>query len=389
MKTYEKILDDLKSRDLLRLEKTLSSYQDVKVIYEERPLHLMGSNNYLSLNHIPELNAFTKAVIDDYGTGAGGSRLTTGSTDWHAALENRLAEFKACEASLVFASGYMANLGVITALAHRESHIFSDRDNHASIVDGILLSQAKFSRYKHLDLKDLEGKLASSPSDHKIVITDTVFSMDGSMADLKNLIPLCRAYKALLIVDDAHGLGVLGARGQGLSEHLGLDEGIDLTIGTLSKAVPASGGYVTGSKLLIDLIKNKARPYIFSTAPPAHLMATAYKALEIIQASGHRRRVLQEKITFFIDTLNKGGLKVAPSTSPIVPIIIGEAQKTMVLQDLLLEDSIYMPGIRPPTVKKGTSRLRASLNYNHSYQDLAYIADRLIYHCRHLEIIGV
>jgi len=387
MYTYEKIIQDLKSRDLYRKEKTLSSMQDVCVQYEERSLHLMGSNNYLSLNGHPRLQAICHEVLDTFGTGSGGSRLTTGSSDWHKKLEDQISAFKETEDSLIFSSGYAANLGVITSLAHKETHVFSDKDNHASIVDGLLLSGCQLTRYKHLNYKDLERRLSQSTSHHKIIITDTVFSMDGSTADLRVLSKLAKAYSALLIVDDAHGLGVLGPKGQGLGHEQNMVQSIDLTIGSLSKAIPGSGGYVTGSKLLVDIIRNKARSYIFSTAPPAHMMALAYEAINMIKEGDHRRQALAEKTSYFIDKLRAAGFKIPDQMTPIIPIPIGPSDLTLQVQDALLEDGIYIPGIRPPTVKKNHAQLRASINYNHSHDQLDYICSRIIHHCKVYQVI--
>lgn len=377
------LIEELKKLNIkneLRDFKVLETYQDVIVKWNGNDLHLMGSNNYLSLNNDPRLNQIAKEVTDSFGTGSGGSRLTTGTTSWHRKLEEYISELKSTADSLIFGSGYMANLGVISGIADKSFTVFSDRYNHASINDGIALSGATLSRYKHMDLIDLEKRVAACDSNRKIIVTDSVFSMDGSIAPIKEISEISKKYGCILIVDDAHGLGVLGENGLGISDYLGLKDEIDLTIGTLSKSIPSSGGYVTGRKVLIDLIRNKSRSFIFSTSLPPSAMAVAHRALSIIVDESDRRTSLIEKTNYFIDKLRNGGVNIDNQLTPIIPIIIGEASDTMEIQRRLLEDGIFIPGIRPPTVPRGTSRLRASVNSAHTYMSLDYIAARIVYH---------
>ncbi len=379
-------LELLKSKHEYRDLKVIESYQDVKVKINNKTLHLLGSNNYLSLNNHPKINQISKDVVDAFGTGSGGSRLTTGTTSWHERLEHRITQFKGTESTLVFASGYMANLGVISSLTDKNWSVFSDKYNHASIVDGIQLSDAKLIRYKHCHLEDLEKRLSKSDSDYKMIITDSVFSMDGNIAPIKAISRLAKIYNAILVVDDAHGFGVLGTFGKGISEHLGLTDEIDLTIGTLSKAVPSSGGYVTGKKNCIDLIKNTARSFIFSTSLPPNVMAASCQSIDLIEQSTERRSELLSKVNYFVSGLNDNGFNIPERQTPIVPIIIGDSEITLKLQNCLLEEGIFIPAIRPPTVPKGTSRLRASINYNHTYEDLDFIIEKIT---KHTKLLGV
>lgn len=373
-------LTKLDGKNELRDFKVLETYQDVVVKWNGKDLHLMGSNNYLSLNNDKRLNSIAKEITDSFGTGSGGSRLTTGTSSWHKKLEDHITYLKSTDDTLIFGSGYMANLGVISGIADKSFTIFSDRYNHASINDGISLSGAKLSRYKHVDVVDLENRVSSCDSKHKIIVTDSVFSMDGTIAPIREISDISKKYGCILIVDDAHGLGVLGDKGLGISNYLSLNDEIDLTIGTLSKSIPSSGGYVTGKKLLIDIIKNKSRSFIFSTSLPPSTMAVAYEALNIIVSENERRIKLVEKTNYFIDKLRDGGIDIQHQITPIIPILIGDSASTMEIQKRLLEDGIFIPGIRPPTVPRGTSRLRASVNYSHSYENLDYIASRIIHH---------
>lgn len=377
-------LTKLDSKNELRDFKVLETYQDVVVKWNGKDLHLMGSNNYLSLNNDERLNSISKEITDLFGTGSGGSRLTTGTSSWHRKLEEHITYLKSTDDTLIFGSGYMANLGVISGIADKSFTIFSDRYNHASINDGISLSGAKLSRYKHVDVVDLENRVAICDTKHKIIVTDSVFSMDGTIAPIREISKISKKYDCILIVDDAHGLGVLGDKGLGISDYLSLNNEIDLTIGTLSKSIPSSGGYVTGKKILIDLIKNKSRSFIFSTSLPPSTMAVAYEALNIIVSENERRIKLVEKTNYFIDKLRDGGIDIQHQITPIIPILIGDSALTMEIQKRLLEDGIFIPGIRPPTVPRGKSRLRASVNYSHSYENLDYIASRIIYHYNHI-----
>lgn len=369
---YENALKKLQEASEYRECLPLSSAQDVHVQLKDKELLLLGSNNYLSLNKHPAINEAAEQAIHFWGTGSGGSRLTTGTNDCHVRLETTITQFKQTEATLLFSSGYAANVGVMSALADKDFTIFSDRLNHASIVDGIALSGAKWFRYRNVD--DLADRLVNCTSKYKLVVTDSVFSMDGTIAPIRELQTLCELHDALLIVDDAHGVGVLGKKGKGISEYLNLEKPLPLVVGTLSKAIPSSGGYVTGNKILIDYIRNKARSFLFSTATTPSSAAAACKAFEIIESEGWRRVQLHDNIRHFVQALNDNGFEVPQSETPIIPIIIGDSPTTMALQQRLLAAGIYIPGIRPPTVPKGTSRLRASVNVNHTKEQLSWVA---------------
>lgn len=377
MNYFKEKLQTIKDKDEYRDFRVLESFQDTIVSYKNKEFHLMGSNNYLSLNNNKQLNKIAKEVVDAFGTGAGGSRLTTGTSFWHEKLEDKLTKSKNTESSLVFGSGYMANLGAISGLTDKTWTIFSDKYNHASIVDGINLSGAKLLRYNHRDINHLKRRLRNCLSKNKMIITDSVFSMDGTVAPIAALIELSNEFDCILVVDDAHGFGVLGENGMGISEYLKLEHEIDLTIGSFSKAVPSSGGYVTGKNYLVEIIKNQARSFIYSTALPPHIMAINYKAIEIIESEKYRRIELRDKVDYFIEKLMENGINIENSITPIIPIIIGDSKITMKIQSELLKDNIFIPGVRPPSVPIGSSRLRASVNLNHKYKDLEYIASKI------------
>lgn len=348
---------------------------------------LFGSNDYLSLSADKRIQAAIEEALEVYGSGSGGSRLTTGSYMSHEALENRIAADKGTEACLLFNSGYAANVGALQAICDKDWTVFSDRYNHASIVDGIALSGAKLSRYRHSDLADLERRLKADVSEKKLIVTDGVFSMDGDIALLPEICKLAQAYHALVMVDDAHGMGVLGADGMGSVSHYGLKNQVDIQMGTLSKAIPGVGGYVAGSKALIDYLRNHSRSYIYTTALPAYVLAGSLKALEIVATEPWRRERLRALTAYLRHGLLEARFNVLPSETPIQALIAGDAETTVALARLLLEDGIYVPAIRPPTVPKGLGRLRITLTVEHTQADIQCLIERLLIHGKTLGLI--
>lgn len=387
MKYIKEILSSLKEQGLYRDCKYIQSVQAPKVIMEEREMILLGSNNYLGLSDEETLKQVAIDAINQYGVGAGGSRLTTGSFDLFRKLEDRLAAFKGTEASLVFNTGYMANVGILSGLCNREWTIFCDKYNHASIIDGSLLSGAKLIRYKHCDMEDLERKIIKHKSRYNIIVTDGVFSMDGDIAPLDEIVKLAKKYDILTMVDDAHGVGVLGKNGSGTVSYFNLNQEIDIQMGTLSKSIPSVGGYAAGKKEIIDFLKNLSRSFIFSTALPPSAIAVSLKAIDMIEQDDERRKRLIELSKWFKEELIKIGFEVGDTQTPIIPVMIGDAEKTVLMRESLLEEGIYVPAIRPPTVPKGTSRLRISLMATHNIEDLQYVLEKLALHAKRLEII--
>lgn len=362
------------SAGLTRTRRLVSGPQQPALTSDGQRVLGFCSNDYLGLASHPAIAAAVASALPVTGVGGAASHLICGHHEAHHQLELRLAAFTGRSAALFFSTGYMANLGVISALAGRGDTIFSDRLNHASIIDGCILSRAKVQRYPHNDVDALAGKLAKTDG-HKLVVTDGVFSMDGDLAPLRELAVLCKAHDALLVVDDAHGLGVLGARGGGSLQQLGLsEEEVPLLIGTLGKAVGTSGAFVAGPQLLIDYLVQKARTYIYTTAMPPALAVATCTSLELIQGEPERRTHLQHLIRRFREEAEVLGYTLMPSSTPIQPILVGDNWTALTLSQELEERGLLVTAIRPPTVPEGEARLRVTLSAAHSDADL----DRLL-----------
>ena len=340
---------------------------------------LLASNSYLDLANIDELKQAMAQAVLEWGTGSGGARLTTGNKTPHQELEEFIAKFKGEESAITFNTGYMANVGTISALCGKNDFIFSDELNHASIIDGIRLSRAKCFVYKHNDMADLQRVIQEAdksrvgesvlPASRKLIVTDAVFSMDGDLANLPELLRVAKENDCLLMIDEAHATGVLGKTGRGLAEHYGCAHA-DVIVGTLSKAVAAEGGFVAGLKQLTEFLKNKSRSFIFTTAMAPAVAAAACNNLRYIDAHPERVQNLRDNVKFFCEALQREGVKVELSPSAIVPIVIGDEAKAMQVSAKLQEQGILIPAIRYPTVAKGQARLRASLMATHTHEQL-------------------
>ena len=339
---------------------------------------LLASNSYLDLANIDELKQAMAQAVLEWGTGSGGARLTTGNKTPHQELEEFIAKFKGEESAITFNTGYMANVGTISALCGKNDFIFSDELNHASIIDGIRLSRAKCFVYKHNDMADLQRIIleadksradSASQAPRKLIVTDAVFSMDGDLANLPELLRIAKETDCLLMIDEAHATGVLGKTGRGLAEHYGCAHA-DVTVGTLSKAVAAEGGFVAGPKQLTEFLKNKSRSFIFTTAMAPAVAAAACNNLRYIDAHPERVQNLCDNVKFFCKALQREGVNVELSPSAIVPIVIGDEAKAMQVSAKLQEQGILIPAIRYPTVAKGQARLRASLMATHTHEQL-------------------
>lgn len=325
------------------------------------------SNDYLGLaNHPKVREAFVQAV-NRFGVGSGASHLVCGHSSEHHALEEELAAFTGRDRALLFSTGYMANLGTITALVSRGDGVFEDKLNHASLLDGGLASGAKFQRFLHNDCAQLQRKLTASNARHKLVCVDGVFSMDGDIAPLDRIAKLCADESAWLMVDDAHGLGVLGQRGAGVAEHFGLDQTqLPVLMGTLGKAFGSFGAFVAGGEALIETLIQQARSYIYTTALPPAVAAASRASLALVQNESWRREHLNQLITRFRNGATQLGLQLMPSLTPIQPLLIGDAGRALALSQALGELGIWVTAIRPPTVAKGSARLRITLSAAHS-----------------------
>jgi 8-amino-7-oxononanoate synthase len=296
----------------------------------------------------------------------------------HAALEQALARFEGTPAALLFSSGYAANLSTIAALVGRGDAVFLDAKNHASLIDGCRLSGARMEVYPHGDVAFLQRRLARRNDwRRRLIVTDSLFSMDGDVAPLAELAELAERYDAMLMVDEAHATGVWGRSGRGLCEELGVEHGVSVRVGTLSKALGSMGGFVAGSAALIDWLMNRARAYVFSTAPPEALAAAALTALDIVRDEPQRRSALRQRAARLRDELQRQGWNIGRSASQIVPVILGDPQRTMAFSRSLLDRGLFVPGIRPPTVPRGQCLLRISLSYRHSDEDVQRLLEAL------------
>lgn len=372
-RTIRNELEDIKERGLLRSTRLINGRQRAHVTCDGRDVLLLCSNNYLGLADHPVLAAASIAAIERYGTSSGASRLVSGTMELHERLEGAVAAFKRSEAALVFNSGHAANTGIIPALVGRGDVVFSDRLNHASIVDGILLSGARLVRYPHNDHQKLAALMEKHAGWRSLIVSDGVFSMDGDIAPLAELVRLKRRYGALLMVDDAHGCGVLGERGRGSAELLGVGGDVDVQMGTFGKALGSFGAYAAVSAELRSLLINRARSFIFSTSLPPAVLAASLAAVELVQTG--EGDLLRDRLSansrFFRNSLAEAGFTIPDGTTQIVPIVIGSADTTMQFSEALLAEGLFAQGIRPPTVPAGTSRLRFTVMATHTTADLS------------------
>ena len=364
-------LQDIKAQDLFRQLRLIHGVQSARVQVAGMEVVLLSSNNYLGLAEHPALKEAAIRALEQYGCGAGASRSISGSMEPHHQLEQRIARFKGCEAALLFSTGYMANIGLLTTLAGKGDLILSDELNHASIVDGCRLSRAEVHIYRHRDMNHLETMLKTRSSyRHRFIVTDGVFSMDGDITPLAEIRALADRHGALVMVDDAHATGVLGHGGRGTSEHFDMMGQVEIQMGTLGKALGGFGAYVAGSKVLIEYLINRCRTFMYTTALPPAVAAMALAALDIVENEPQRRKSLQENVRYFRDALTGLGFDAPGSLTPIIPVIIGDNALTMKTDHLLLEKGIFVQGIRPPTVPTQGSRLRATLMATHTAKDL-------------------
>lgn len=368
---------------MLRTLRTVSGPQGPRVILEGRDVLLLCSNNYLGLANHPALQAAACEAVSRFGAGTGASRLISGSMEPHVKLEERIAEFKGTGSALLFNSGYAANTGILQGLFGPDDVIFSDELNHASIIDGCRLSRARTLVYPHGDFKSLEAMMHTEAPRRRgrwVIVTDGVFSMDGDIAPLTELASLKERYDAMLMVDDAHGTGVLGDGGRGTGELLGCMDKIDLHMGTLGKALGCCGAYLAADSVVIDTLINRSRSFIFSTSLSPVVPAMAMAAIDIVDSAEGAvlRKELARKQHLFASLLQQGGMDLCGSRTQIVPVWTGEPEITMSIAARLLEQGIFIQGIRPPTVPKGRCRLRGTLMADHADADLTRAAEAIL-----------
>lgn len=384
-KILQQRLQKIKEKGLYRSLKTLPSGCGIFFDSGEKIINF-SSNDYLNLSSHPQVKESAIAAVENYGGGAPSSRLMSGHLTVHHHLERSLAELMETEAALVFGSGFLANLGVITALAGKGDNIFSDKLCHASLIDGIRLSGANSYRYAHNDLVHLEKLLQAHGNEGQLslIVTESVFSMDGDLAPLEEIIRLGRRYGALIMIDEAHAIGVFGHHGGGLCTDLSKDLRPDIVMGTMGKALGAYGGFCAVSEEMRDYFINFARPFIFSTALPPSVIAAACQAVRLIQAHPKMGEELRRRTQFLCDKLNACGLTTSTPSS-IVPIILGDNELALEAAKRLRKEGILVSAIRPPTVPMGTARLRLSVTLAHEDDDLCYAAQRISQICREVK----
>ncbi|HWJ42833.1 MAG TPA: 8-amino-7-oxononanoate synthase [Solirubrobacterales bacterium] len=381
-------LEELRDRGLYRRLRLIEGPQGPTVTLDGRQVLLLCSNNYLGLADRAEVREAAAEAAMRWGAGSGASRLISGNMEPHRRLEARLAAFKGYEAALLFGSGYLANTGVIAALAGRGEVVFSDELNHASIVDGCRLSRAETFVYRHRDPEHLAWGLRTAQGRAALIVTDGVFSMDGDVAPLPELLELARRHGARLMVDEAHATGAVGPGGRGSVAAAGLGGEVDVVVGTLGKALGSYGAYVCAGAETVDLLVNTARPFVFSTAPPPPAVGSALAALAILETEPELVDRLQSNAALLRRSLSAAGLEVGASTTQVVPVRVGEAEAAMELCELALEKGVFAQGIRPPTVPEGSCRLRLTAMATHRPEDLVAAAHMVGVAARETGLVG-
>ncbi len=368
MKNLATELDKLVEKNLFRSRRVISSAQQIEPVINGQKVLSFCSNDYLGLANHPKLVESIIQATTKYGVGAGASHLITGHHACHTKLEEELAGFLSCEKVLLFSTGYMANLGVVSTLGSRNSAIFADKLNHASLNDAAIQSRAKLNRYEHLNTHQLEEIIVNNDVDSKLLLTDGVFSMDGTVAPISELQSIAKKYHATLIIDDAHGIGVLGKYGKGSAEDILLNDTI--LVGTLGKAFGTFGAFVAAKQEIIEWLIQQAHSYIYTTALPPAIAEATRASLQLIKTESWRRENLQELIEYFRESCTQKNITHSSSNTPIQPIIIGNSEDTLKVSDELLKSGILVPAIRPPTVPQDTARLRVSLCTLHTKEHI-------------------
>jgi 8-amino-7-oxononanoate synthase len=379
---------ELRANDLYAYFRSISSPQDPVVTIAGEKIIMLGSNNYLGLTNHPEVKTAAAQAVAKYGTGCAGSRLLNGTLDIHVELEEAIAEFMKADAVLTFSTGYQVNLGVISCLLGRHDTAFLDSLNHASIIDGARLSFGKSFKFKHNDMEDLEGKLERADENKgRMIIVDGVFSMEGDLCDLPGLVKLKNRYNARLMVDDAHGLGVFGDNGRGTAEHFGLEDQVDLTMGTFSKSLATVGGFIAGPQQVIEFIRHHARSQIFSAATPPPMAAAVIAALKVLKREPERRKQLWENTEYMKRELQNLGFDTGDSDSPVIPILIGDELATFTMAKRLQEEGIFANAIVPPAVPPSQAMIRTSYMATHTREHLDQALTALAKVGRELDVI--
>ncbi|HLR21561.1 MAG TPA: glycine C-acetyltransferase [Tissierellaceae bacterium] len=365
-------IEELKEDGIYRELPVLETPNEAEITLNGKKVINLSSNNYLGFANHPRMKKAAVEAVEKYGVGAGAVRTIVGNMDLHEELEKKLAEFKKEEAAFIYQSGFNANAGTIQAITEKGDLIISDELNHASIIDGVRLSRADKAIYKHSDMEDLESILKERRDDYKnvLIITDGVFSMDGDLAKLPEIVELAEKYEAMTYVDDAHGSGVLGKSGRGTVDHFGLHGRVDFVMGTLSKGIGVIGGYVAGSKTMYEWLSHRARPVLFSTSLPPAVVAPIHEAINMLMESEEYTDKLWENARYFKEKLGRLGFDTGNSETPITPVIIGDEAETMEFSKELLKNGVFVSAIIFPTVPKGTGRVRCMVTASHTKEQL-------------------
>jgi len=376
MEWIDRFLQERESQLLLRTLHNIGKRKGGNIIIDGKELIDLSSNDYLGLADHPSLLQESKRMAEEYGTSSSASRLMSGDLHIHHLLEEVVADFKGKEASLVFGSGFLANIGIISAICQKTDAVFSDRLNHASIIDGILLSGAQFFRFRHNDIGHLENLLKKERAKFKkaLIVIETIYSMDGDRPPLKEIVNLKKKYNCILMVDEAHATGIFGRNGAGIVEEEDLTHEVDIIMGTFGKALGSYGAYVAASKKTIDYLVNRARSFIYSTALPPSVIGANLTAIEIIKKEPFRRKILLEHVEYFRGLLKNKGFNTRGS-SQIIPVVIGDNKKAIIVANMLQQHSIFALPIRPPTVPRGEERIRFSVTCYHSKEILYKVAE--------------
>lgn len=361
---------ELMSCGLYPYFRVIESAQDPEVVINGKKMIMVGSNNYLGLTNHPKVKDAAIDAIKKYGTGCAGSRFLNGTLDIHVALEEKLARFMRKEAALVLSTGFQVNLGVISALIGKDDVVIIDKMDHASIIDGCRLSYGQVKKFKHNDMSDLKRVLEENMDAAKLVVIDGVFSMEGDIANLPDIVDLSKKYNAMLMVDDAHGIGVLGKTGRGTAEHFGVEDKVDLIMGTYSKSLASIGGFISGSEGVVHYIKHFARALIFSASPPPASIASVSAALDIIEDEPQRRERLWKNTRKMLDGFKNLGFETGPSETPIIPVIVGENETAFKMAMVLQDEGVFANVAVSPAVPNGKALIRTSYMATHSDEQL-------------------
>lgn len=390
---FEKFSKFRKAKDLIAHNmypyfRTIESAQDPEIVMNGKKMIMVGSNNYLGLTSHPKVKEAAIEAIKKYGTGCAGSRFLNGTLDIHVQLEEKLARFMRKEAALIFSTGFQVNLGVISAVVGKDDVAVIDKMDHASIIDGCRLSFGDIRKYRHNDMTDLERLLTEYEDKDKLIVLDGVFSMEGDIAPLPDIISLAKKYGARVMVDDAHGIGVLGNTGRGTAEHFGLEDDVDLIMGTYSKSLASIGGFIAASTDVIHYIKHTARSLIFSASPPPASVASVSAALDIIENEPERREQLWKNTTKMMEGFKSLGFQTGHSETPIIPVIVGDDEKAFVMAMMLQEEGVFANATVTPAVPTGMALIRTSYMATHTDEHLDIVLSAFEKIGRRLGIIG-